>query len=314
MRPMHPAAAVIDIGSNSLKALVARRDSDGSVATVMTHAIEARISVGISHAAPRLSPEGMQRGLEAITELLRLIEPHQPRDICLVATSAVRDAANGHDFQNRVQSATGYAIRVLSGSEEADLIGRGLMCDPALPVSDNFYNFDLGGGSLECLAFAGRRLQSSISLQLGCVRLTEKYIPDPEKIISPEIIAAIAAHTTATLAACPFEFTLPADSATIATGGTITTVRGMLAARDNSSIEDASALITVETLRQLATEVSALDLAARSQLPGLPAGRADVFPAALATLLGVAASGGFAAFHHSFYNLRYGLADEMLPS
>jgi exopolyphosphatase/guanosine-5'-triphosphate,3'-diphosphate pyrophosphatase len=171
--------AVIDIGSNSIKLLVASRDAEGRIATLASRTLDARISAGISQEAPELTEESMQRGIGAIRELLAVAAPLSSRQTILVATSAVRDAVNGQVFRERVRQATGQAIRLLSGEEEANLIGRGLTCDPALADLRDFYVFDLGGGSLECLAFRDRRIEQAVSLQLGCVRLTEQFVRDP---------------------------------------------------------------------------------------------------------------------------------------
>jgi exopolyphosphatase / guanosine-5'-triphosphate,3'-diphosphate pyrophosphatase len=130
--------AIIDIGSNSIKTLVAQRLADGRFAALKNKTLDARISTGLGAAVPRLSEDGMQRGLDAIRELLAMVEPFQPARTLLVATSAVRDASNGADFRERVRAATGHSIRLLSGDEEANLIGRGLTCDPALTGLTDF--------------------------------------------------------------------------------------------------------------------------------------------------------------------------------
>ena len=102
----------------------------------------------------------MTRGMGAIRELLDEASNFSPTKTILVATSAVRDAKNGAQFREKILKATGKTIRILTGDEEATLIGRGLVCDPALSQLSDFYVFDLGGGSLECLAFKGRKDQA----------------------------------------------------------------------------------------------------------------------------------------------------------
>jgi exopolyphosphatase/guanosine-5'-triphosphate,3'-diphosphate pyrophosphatase len=73
-----PVVAVIDIGSNSIKVLVAKRRADGRLEALKTQTIDARISAGISQAEPKLSEEGMARGLAAIVDLLALAKPFAP--------------------------------------------------------------------------------------------------------------------------------------------------------------------------------------------------------------------------------------------
>jgi len=148
-----PSVAVIDIGSNSIKILVAQRTSEGYLTSLFYKTLDARISAGISRAEPRLSDQGMERGLAAIKELLADAATFTPVKTILVATSAVRDAANGAAFRQSVFDQTGYGVRILSGDEEANLIGRGLTCDPALKGLRDFYLFDLGGAAWNVCRF-----------------------------------------------------------------------------------------------------------------------------------------------------------------
>lgn len=307
---VHPVVAVLDIGSNSIKVLVATRDAAGLVVPLHTRTVDARISAGISQASPRLSDEGMARGLAAIQELLAAAAPYSPARTLLVATSAVRDAGNGAEFRARVLTATGHSIRILSGEEEANGIGRGLAADPALAHLRDFSVFDLGGGSLECLSFAGRQIQQALSLQLGCVRLMEKFVSAPTGPLSPDAQQAIHAHALAVLHASGFRF--PPAGTAIGTGGTVTTVRTVLGARQGQQLEETPTLVSVAQLRALLAELAPLPLERRRAVPGLPPARADVFPIAVATLIAVAEAGAIETFHHSIYNLRYGLAAELL--
>jgi exopolyphosphatase/guanosine-5'-triphosphate,3'-diphosphate pyrophosphatase len=307
----NPAVAVIDVGSNSIKVLVAAGDGAGHTGTLLGKTIDARIGAGLSQTPSRLSEEGMTAGLAAIQNLLAEATPFSPVRVLLVATSAVRDAVNGPEFAARVQRETGCELRILSGEDEANGIGRGLTCDPALAGLANFYVFDLGGGSLECLGFQDRDVQQAISLPLGCVRLTEKFIADPTAPIRAVTCNRIMAHTRTVMAESGFRFDLP-ESTAVATGGTASTVRTIYGLRTGRAPEGNSSLITVRQLREQLELLCPLTLEQRRKVPGLPPERADVFPAALATLIAVAETGGLNSYRHSFYNLRYGLATELL--
>jgi exopolyphosphatase / guanosine-5'-triphosphate,3'-diphosphate pyrophosphatase len=307
-----PIVAVIDIGSNSIKSLVAVRRPDGGLRALGAATIDARISAGISRAPPELSAAGMQIGLAAIRELLAAAAPLAPQRTVLVATSAVRDAVNGSEFCRRVREATGHEVRILSGGEEADLIGRGLLADPALAGLEDFYVFDLGGGSLECLAFRARRVEQAASLPLGCVRLTEQCVADSSGPFAAADAARVEHRVREVLSRSPFTFALPDGTEAVFAGGTVTTARAIFAARMRRTLQETSPLITVGELRALLTDAGALPLAERRKIPGLPAARADVFPVALATVVAVAEMGGFARFRHSLHNLRYGVAAELL--
>jgi exopolyphosphatase/guanosine-5'-triphosphate,3'-diphosphate pyrophosphatase len=304
--------AVIDIGSNSIKVLVAVRAPEGGVQALKYRTVDARISAGISRAVPRLSEEGMIRGVDAIRSLLVEAQTFAPAQIVLVATSAVRDAQNGGEFCERVRAATNHPIRILSGEEEANLIGRGLSCDPALAELRDFYVFDLGGGSLECLAFLDRRIRQVASLQLGCVRLSERFPSEANGVFSNQARDAVMAHTRDVIAHSRFRFSLPATSEAVGTGGTLTTVRTLFAARRGQVLEETTPVITVAELREMLEWLAPMPLSNRRQIAGLPPARADVFPTALATVIALAEAGRFRAFRNSIYNLRYGVAAETL--
>jgi exopolyphosphatase/guanosine-5'-triphosphate,3'-diphosphate pyrophosphatase len=306
--PTHRTVAIIDIGSNSIKILVATRAPSGGLRVLKSHTIDARISAGISREHPRLTAAAIETGLDAIQALLAEAAPFAPDRIVLVATSAVRDAENGADFRARVRTATGHDIRILAGEEEADLIGRGLTTDPALAGLRDFYVFDLGGGSLECLAFRARRIERAASLPLGCVRLTEKFVADPTGPFPVAARAAVAAHTRATLATVGFNFPLPSAAAAVGTGGTVTVARAILAHRLGRTLDASEPEVTVGQLHELLDWLGDLPLAKRKLVSGLPPTRADVMPTAIATLIAVAEAGGIDRYRHSFYNLRYGLA------
>jgi exopolyphosphatase/guanosine-5'-triphosphate,3'-diphosphate pyrophosphatase len=304
-----PTVAVVDIGSNSIKVLVATRDTNGQVVSLRTKTLDVRISAGISRAEPRLSDDGMARGLAAIKDLLAEAALYSPRQVMLVATSAVRDAANGPAFRETVRRETGHEIQILTGDAEAAGIGRGLTCDPALAALQDFYVFDLGGGSLECIAFRQRQPAQALSLQLGCVRLTEKFVSDTTAPFSTESRAAIAAHTQTTLRT--FNFSLGAAAA-VGTGGTVSSVRALFGARVGQLMEATSPVVSVAQMRELLDLIAPMSLDQRRQIPGMPFARADVFPAALTTFIALAELGRFSEFRHSVYNLRYGLAAGLL--
>jgi exopolyphosphatase / guanosine-5'-triphosphate,3'-diphosphate pyrophosphatase len=308
-----PSVAVLDIGSNSIKVLVARRAAGGNLEVVLNKSLDARISAGINSGMPRLGEEGMQRGCDAVQKLLAEARVHAPAKTLLVATSAVRDASNGNEFRARIKALTGQDVSILSGEEEANGIGRGLTADSTLAGLRNFHVFDLGGGSLECLSFQDRRVQRAVSLQLGCVRLMENFVPEPELPFSAESRVAIFDHAVRTLKSAALPLNLP-DATAIGTGGTVATVRAILGAREDKPIEATPAVVTTLQLQELLDYLAPMTLEQRRRVAGMPPARADVFPVALATILAIASLGGFTELRHSFHNLRYGLAAQLLES
>jgi exopolyphosphatase/guanosine-5'-triphosphate,3'-diphosphate pyrophosphatase len=310
--PTRPKAAVIDIGSNSIKILVAQREADGRLSALKLKTIDARISAGISRENAVLSDVGIERGIEAVRELLADARAYAPEHVVLVATSAVRDARNGPVFTERIQNLFGHRVRILTGDEEANYIGRGLTCDPALHDLRDFYVFDLGGGSLECLTFRERNIVQAVSLPLGCVRLTERCVRDASAPFEQKDRDAIAERTRATLETSGFRFDLPAHATAVGTGGTLTTARAVLAGLRGLPFEQSDTLLPIADLRELFERVASVSLDQRRELPAMPYGRADVFPTALATVIALAEVGHFTAYRNSIYNLRWGMAAEAL--
>ena len=304
--------AVIDVGSNSIKLLVAKPGaSAGSVETIFTETIETRISSGISQTLPSLSESSMAAGCKTITELIHLAQAYHPKAIRIVATSAVRDATNSVQFIELVNDATGIEIRTLSGHEEAIYIGKGISCDPKISDSKSFIQMDIGGGSLELIHFRHGTIDQALSLQLGAVRLTEQFITDRDSIMSAETEALIAAHVLKTLKASGFSFE-PNTSPFIVTGGAFTVTRAVLAAQISQTIDDRSPILHKQEISELKSVLMQLPLHERMAVPHLPASRADIIPAALITIDTVLDYAARDTVTHSFYNLRYGIAAELL--
>ncbi len=311
MKIASPTVAAIDIGSNTIKALVATRNEHGRLESVEQRTLDSRISTGISGASMRLTEDAMAEGLEAVAELMAMITPHHPAKIGIVATSAVRESSNGATFAKRIEDVTGCPLQILDGENEARLIGRGLLCDPAMASWKDFRVFDLGGGSLEMLTFAQRELTQAVSLPLGCVRLTEKFVTDHKGPFAPAAAEAVRSHVHRELRKADLHFTgepLP----TAFTGGTMTTSRAILAAAKDVGFSQTTPRVTVELLGAILKKLGGLALADRRAIPGLPARRADVMPTALATVLALAEFARVTEFQHSLYNLRWGLADQLL--
>ncbi len=310
--PNSETVAAIDVGSNSIKLLVARHgQAPLKIETAFVETIETRISAGISHQLPSLTDHAIKAGTQSIGELVRLARVYQPREIQIVATSAVRDAINGQDFIAAVNDATGLSLRVLSGKEEATYIGKGLACDPAIEGVDRFIQMDIGGGSLELVRFNQGHIEQALSLQLGAVRLSERFIENRDSPISPEIETKIRNHVSNTLSESGFCFT-PEDAPLIATGGAFSVTRAVLAAEAGTTIDHFRARLGLDDICGLKARLMALPLHERMAVPHLPATRADIVPTALMTIEQVLHNSGREALTHSFYNLRYGIVAEML--
>ena len=307
---MRERVAVIDMGSNSIKGLVAVTDARATALhAVYEETREVRISQGIGKRAPVLDSARMQAGVEAVESLWRNCLRHGPIEKArIVATSAVRSASNGGVFLQMVKSATGCAPVVLTGQEEARAIALGIRTDPAINGRlEAFTAFDLGGGSLELIRFGGEAVQGCVSLPLGSVRLTEQFLSEPGLPIPETEQAELARHVESTITEAGL---LPVEPL-VGCGGGLAALRKLVADLRQVPLKQSSPALSLVDCQEL-TEKCCRQTVAERIRAGVPPGRADIFPAALITvrvILEIAATGELL---HSFHNLRYGVAASLL--
>jgi exopolyphosphatase/guanosine-5'-triphosphate,3'-diphosphate pyrophosphatase len=303
--------AVIDVGSISIKALVAGPDEpDRSLVNVFEATREVRMSTGISGDPPVIAYDRIKAGAKAVASLLKDCEQHGPLEaVRIVATSAIRSAANGHAFVREVENQTGLGLDVLSGNEEAEAIAVGVLTDPAVGnAMRNLTVFDLGGGSLELIRFEDDQMVQRCSLPLGSVRLTERFIRDPRKPFSNEEQGALSRHLEASIVKA-FQ---PLEGPLVGCSGGLTVLRKTLADKAGLSLEEYPAFFSGKDIHALAKTVLGQSIEERVEVTGLPPERADVFPTALLTiqtLLDLTRSDGVL---HSLHNLRFGIARKLL--
>jgi exopolyphosphatase/guanosine-5'-triphosphate,3'-diphosphate pyrophosphatase len=173
MRPAQRVAS-LDIGTNSLRLLVADVEADGGFRKVFEDRRIVRLGQGVQGSGS-LSDGAIGRTVESLRAFLGEARARGASRTLAAATSAVREARNGEPFVRRVREALGLEVRVLSGPEEARWMVLGvslLWRDPP----GRWLAVDMGGGSTELAAAAGRVVQRAVSLPLGMVRLTEELL------------------------------------------------------------------------------------------------------------------------------------------
>ena len=302
-------AAVIDVGSNTIKVLCAQ-NGDRTVEHVAVRSIEARLGGEIREGRPWLTKQRRKAAVEAINELLAFSRNYHPDTVRVVATSAVRDAVNQEVFQQEVETVTGQKLRILREREEAMFIGRGISCDPDLPNRKSFCAIDLGGGSMECINYRKGCVKQGVSLPLGAVRLTRNFTTGGTNPITDQEEQVIREHVLEQLvAASPINWK---NESLVGCGGVFSVTRAIFANRNGLSDSKTSKIMDVSWLRTFYEEIRQLPLLERCQIPHLPEGRADILPVALVVLTSVAEYFKCRFFHHSHYNLRFGLAATLL--
>ncbi|MGE3077239.1 MAG: hypothetical protein AB7N24_19270 [Dehalococcoidia bacterium] len=163
--------AIIDVGSNSVRLLVARSLSQQAFEVVDEERFDARIGEGQESGA--ITPEGMARGLRALAIMAQIARSHQPVSIVVAGTEALRRASNADEFIERAYERTGLNVRILSGQEEAFCGFLGVVNSTSLRDG---YLLDIGGGSLELMRVTDRRLSVAQSVPLGAIYSTERYL------------------------------------------------------------------------------------------------------------------------------------------
>ena len=213
MTQMDPVA-VVDIGSNSGRVVVYRRDAAGVLRIVSTTRASLRLvsDVDAGHA---LGPEAVERALEALRDFAAIARGGGATRVVAVATAAMRDAANGAELIERVRRETGIDIRVIDGRQEALHGLRGGIA--GLPVENGVF-FDVGGGSMQVIRFRARRVTDAWSFPLGSLRLSRAFLEsDPPARAE---IRRLRDHVEATLAPATAAL-LGEGEVLVGTGGTI---------------------------------------------------------------------------------------------
>ncbi len=187
-RPESRHAAVIDVGSNSVRLVIYRLDGR-AIWTVYNE----KALAGLGRDLPttgRLSPDGVEVALTAIRRFRALLDGWDAEDVTAAATAAVREAADGPAFLRRVQDETGLNVRVLTGDEEARYAALGVIAGE--PMAQGVVG-DLGGSSLELVRLNGHGPESGVTLPLGPFALGAPRPVDADRI-RRLIEASLAPH------------------------------------------------------------------------------------------------------------------------
>ncbi len=283
--------AVVDIGTNSTRLLVA--EVDGGVRELDRRTIVTRLGEGVDRTG-HLGEEPMNRTFRALHTYREAIARAGVRTA--VMTSAVRDAANGPEFGARVERELGVSARTLTGEEEAHLTYRGATAlrDDAEPL----LVIDIGGGSTELVVGTRGRVSFHVSTQNGVVRHSERHLHhDPPE---PGELAALARDVDVPVA--------PARGA-VAVAGTATSCAAIdleLEPYDAARVE--GHVLSVERLREIRDRLAALPLEERERVPGLHPDRAPVIVAGVVILLRVLEAYGLDRVEVSERDILWGVA------
>jgi exopolyphosphatase/guanosine-5'-triphosphate,3'-diphosphate pyrophosphatase len=294
--------AAIDIGTNTVLLLIASIDARGQLTALVDEQRSPRLGKGVDESRI-ISAAALDRLIDVLLEYRALIAGHNVKSLTVTGTSAVRDAANRQDVLRRVHAATGFAISVLSGEDEARLSYRGAVS--GLSSGERTVVLDIGGGSTEIIAGEGESILFHTSRDVGAVRLTERFFRhDPP--LPEEIQSALSAIRASCADLPPLDET---RSRLVGVAGTATTLALL-----DQGVEtfDPAAITNYRLSRQAVDRLFVLLSSKRAQdirvLSAAMQGRADVITAGTLILRCLIEQFGFAEMIVSERGLRYGAA------
>ena len=299
--------AAVDVGTNSVRLLVARSGDNGALDPVERLMTITRLGTGVD-ATGHFDDAALTRTLDCIAGYAQRWRSLGADRVQLSATSAVRDASDRDRFFEGVEAVAGVRPRVLSGDQEAatSFLGATAATDGTAP----FLVVDIGGGSTEFI-FGSTGPEAMTSRQLGCVRLTERCMPtDPPTAAE---LRAAAAVVDDELQGVREVMDASAATTLIGVAGTVTTIAALhlgLAEYEADAIHGTR--VPLESVRDITQRLAAMPSAQRRALGPMAAGREDVIVGGCLVLLRTMEEFGFSEVLTSESDILDGLAMQLL--
>jgi exopolyphosphatase / guanosine-5'-triphosphate,3'-diphosphate pyrophosphatase len=308
--------AVIDVGTNSVKLLVADVD-EHSVIPIFEESEQTRLGKGF-YETHRLQPDAIADTARAVAQFADIARGRTASSLRVIATSAARDATNKQELIEAVKKLSGLELEVISGDQEADLVYQGVRSDPKL-AAQRLLILDVGGGSTEFILGAKEHPEFAHSFALGSVRLLEHLRPsDPP---TPAELERCRHHLKTFFAEHIRKIVGPAlangreGTQLIGTGGSATILARMeyaLEKYERYRIEGAR--ISLAAVRGWMTKLWSMPLHERKAVTGLPKKRADVILTGMAIYETVLEEFGFAELGASTRGLRFAAVLQPAPA
>ncbi|CCH86428.1 Ppx/GppA phosphatase [Modestobacter italicus] len=277
--------AAIDCGTNSIRLLVADVPPEGAHTDLLRRMEVVRLGQGVD-ATGRLAPEAIERTRVVLAEYAAQARELGAERVRMVATSASRDAANRADFEAMVTATLGQLPDVVPGVEEAELsflgatasLSAAAQAHGAPPPRPPFLVVDIGGGSTEFVLGDAGGVRAARSVDIGCVRLTERHLrSDPPP---PDEVQAAEADIRAALALVTADVPVAEAATLVGLAGSVTTVAALalaLPAYDADAIHGSR--IPVSAVRSVSAGLLTATRDKRAAYPVMHPGRVDVIGA-----------------------------------
>jgi exopolyphosphatase/guanosine-5'-triphosphate,3'-diphosphate pyrophosphatase len=301
--------AVIDMGSNSWRLVVFGYEPGTPWWSLVDEIREAvRIAAGMgeqSGSVRELRPDRVELALHTAAVFSAFCRATGVEQVEALATSAIRDAANGDELLAEIERTTGLHARVISGEEEARYGWLAMVNSTTL---EDGFGLDIGGGSIQAMKIEDRRLIDSRSLRLGAVRVSERFLRGEKT--APKQLKALRAHAAAKLEEVGW---WSGGGRLVGIGGTIRNLAAAAMKRlDLPDIDVQGFLLTRDALDELIDELASRPVSKRSQVKGIKYDRADVILGGAIVLATALDEGGFDAIEVTEAGLREGAFFERL--
>lgn len=284
--------AAVDCGTNSIRLLVADCDPEtGELAELDRRMTIVRLGQGVDRTG-RLAPEALERTFAACREYAAVVKEHGAERLRFVATSASRDAENRDEFVRGVLDILGVEPEVISGDQEAEFSFTGATKE--LKGSDHlarpYLVVDIGGGSTEFVV-GDDQVSAARSVDVGCVRMTERHLVRDGVVSDPPTDAQIAAMRADIEAALDLaeETVLLREARTlVGLAGSVTTVSAIaqeLPEYDSQAIHHSR--VSRDRVREITEWLLHSTHAERAAVPSMHPGRVDVIAAGALVLLSI---------------------------
>jgi len=299
--------AAIDCGTNSLRLLVADVDpAAGRLSDVDRRLEIVRLGQGVD-ATGRLAADALARTLRVLRSYQRIIEEASASAIRMVATSATRDAVNAGEFVAGVRDILAIEPEVLSGEDEARLSFIGATAELAGTMTGPYLVTDIGGGSTEFVLGDPGAMTAAVSVNIGCVRMTERHLHhDPP---GEDEIKAARADIDAALDEVARQIPVTAARTLVGLAGSVTTVAALDIGLDAYEAEKIHhSRVSVEAVRAVTASLLAQTRAERARLAVMHPGRVDVIAGGALVLTQIMERFGFGEVLVSEHDILDGLA------
>jgi exopolyphosphatase/guanosine-5'-triphosphate,3'-diphosphate pyrophosphatase len=267
--------AGIDCGTNSIRLLIADGVGSGRLVDVVREMRIVRLGQGVDRTG-RLAPEAIERTRVALADYAAMITDHGAERVRMVATSATRDAANREDFVRMVREVIGADPEVITGDQEAALSFAGAV--GSLPgLRGPVLVADIGGGSTELVMGSpdGQGDLRARSMDVGCVRMTERHLHDDPP--APAQIADAVADVRAAIESAQSDVPIREAGAFVGVAGTVTTIVAIALGFDHYDAEAIhGSVITASQVDEVTARLLAMTHDERATLPVMHPGRVDV--------------------------------------